>query len=207
MARTRVKGNGKRAPSNPKTEPDFYSMRMCPVQAHAAMHAPEVSDDCSTVGSVSSGTSSSYSYSEDSNKSHKIVETTTSPSSSTKGITVVTPSSSPRSPSFEVPSSATRTKAMALNPMPPMPELCLRQPASATFDDDTESCKDLFKGLEDCCTIGLQTGDEVFFEGLKFRYLDPLDFTNDESSSFDLFMVQWKFYGDDESTKQFSSCI
>ena len=147
MIRTRVKGNGMKAASNPLSEPNFYEMPYCP----ASIAIPKEDNDIDDVSM------------EDVGHHHHHDEQQAESSYSSEELPVVTPLTSPVQPlrrrMFRPPVTIS-----FLELPDPMADPCSNPAVLSIVSDDP----------------ALHTGDEVFFEGLKFRYLDQVDFSQED---------------------------
>jgi len=193
MIRTRVKGNGMKAASSPATEPDFYAMEPC---LEGDSTGQELRDPSSinlvhcSAPSVSDGTSSYASSCVDEGAAgHEVIPSESFSDSCHRLIS----SSGNKSAIVSAPSSPRETKPVTHHNSLRNPEF---SSLSSTFsvsehDPMVTSYFDLDESVE-CCDVSVleslipQNGDEVFFEGLKFRYLDRLEmdlFTLDMSQT------------------------
>ena len=160
MIRTRVKGNGMKAASNPQNEPDFYAMKVCP-KTTLIPPKREVSEQ-SLI---------------DSTETKKIVRPMILPPKKKTRVRMnqepklVTPVCSPGRPKIHF-------------VQPP----ALLSMSFLELPDPTESSDDRPEVSKSPSTVssdeGLHSGDEVFFEGYKFRYLDRVDLLEDSFNTF-----------------------
>lgn len=153
MVRTRVKGNGMKAASSPSTEPNFYAMEPC----FDACKSSIISDDSSREGE-------DRMWKMDSDPIPSSIMKKPFPSLDSVGPRAVvslpsTPQQEPRKLSaLEWPSGLS-----VANPL-----------SKETAGPGLIPMCDEFDAFP-------QNGDEVFFEGLKFRYLDRVEFNDLES--------------------------
>ena len=148
MIRTRVKGNGMKAASNPLNEPNFYDMPHCPQSCQIPNEKEDGDDDVSMeeVEYHEHRVASEESYSSDEPP-------------------VVTPITSP---------------------IRPLRRMFVRPPVTISFlelpDPMADPCSNpaVLSPSIVSDDPNLHTGDEVFFEGLKFRYLDQVDIQEED---------------------------
>jgi hypothetical protein len=181
MARTRVKGNGSKAASSPSTEPNFYVMEPCQASAQP-MFSEDLGQDDLQVFVTIEDVDTAKEITDDEEvvrlqmKSVESAETM-SPFGESRAYVPCTPPHSPReerSESFSstpppVPSAPSSSslpivspfEARALVSPPSSPQLISRISIPCVFP----------VGLEE----DIHSGDQVFFEGLPFHYLETKD--------------------------------
>jgi hypothetical protein len=174
MTRTRVKGNGMKAASSPATEPDFYRMQSC--SEDLAVSPETVEDEHMGSHQVEEGADPIFSTegidTDFARPAIGIISSTIDMLPSTRFITdtvpsaLVSPPSSPREKYkgnfVEFPSSFIMPWASTENALynNSLPIAASSSSSTTTSEDDMTSPS---------------SGDAIFFEGLKFRYLDHLD--------------------------------
>lgn len=178
MIRTRVKGNGMKAASSPATEPDFYAMEPCLDGDSTVQELRDIKLAHCSAPSVSDGTSS-YSSCADEGAACSEVIPSESFVDSCRNLTTL---SGNKSAVVSAPSSPREVKPVTHHNSLKNPELSgLSSTVSVSEHDPmVTSYFDLDESVE-CCDSSVvedfipQNGDEVFFEGFKFRYLDRLE--------------------------------
>ena len=160
-----------KAASNPHNEPDFYAMESClqdNSDCHMVMEQEDHDSHCCSMTVEQEDHDSHCSAMEEDVEEQQALEIATAWSNE---VPIVTPVSSPRPQihfveppkaiSFlEIPESNEMVNKMGgLTPL-------IRLSPSIVVSDDPH------------------TGDEVFFEGLKFRYLDHMDLQEDDLNPF-----------------------
>jgi hypothetical protein len=158
MIRTRVKGNGMKAASNPQNEPDFYAMKVCPKTT--IVPPQRVASEQFVINS--STEEKEVLVPSPPIKKKARVRMNQEPK-------IVTPMCSPGRP-----------KIHFVQPPALLSMSFLELPDPSESDDRAEVSKSPSTVSDD----GLHSGDEVFFEGFKFRYLDRVDLLEDSFNTF-----------------------
>lgn len=165
MVRTKVKGNGMKPASSPETEPDFYQMEFChdklgfegelkSLLPPSEQAAPAVSD--LTMERVMA-------------RPH--------PKEPCNDLEAINPGEG-----FPDHANISLNHLHVTKPrvISPLPMTTLMSAAQQNVSDFLDSTLDRWNLLETTYTCELpETGDEVFFEGLKFHYLDHYDLDGD----------------------------
>jgi hypothetical protein len=162
MTRTRVKGNGMKAASNPKSEPIFYDMKYCPVALEQVTNAQETNDSWSEYSMEIENESPIVGVKADAPKTPKTTWTAKP--------NIVTPVPSPR--------QSLDLSMQKPTPMFPFDMFDTSLIPSTIMIDDSFSFSVVSEDNEP------QSGDEVFFEGRMFRYLDHLDLDCEKNNPF-----------------------
>ena len=162
-----------KAASNPQNEPDFYSMKVCPPSTPSS-HDGEMtldlsSDNPSFPMEIEDGD-------EDEEQVSQLVEEqdihpATTETYEFRPPAVVTPTASPRQ-SLNLSSIP---PSMFLTELPEPQFIVEDKVPSSTLLPQVNSSRSIVSEEDDESETELRSGDEVFFEGLKFRYLDHLD--------------------------------
>jgi len=174
MVRTRVKGNGMKAASSPETEPNFYDKEPCPIKYDTMDQDDAASDDDRDPPPFLTIPDVTPSCGAETESSSESTETPTTPA-------VVSLPSSPQ--------QGNKTTISRLQvPSDISFEVLMPAVQGLVDDDDDEEDIDDDDGQDfdgEHSDFLPHSGDEVFFEGSKFRYLDHIDIVNLDMKFFD----------------------
>jgi hypothetical protein len=158
IIRTRIKGNGMKAASSPNTEPNFYAMEHCyDGQDHPYKDEPEMVRSKPSEVSVTETEPSTLHKSEPEKVSSTSLSSLPKHSFSLQSLVanIVSP-----------PTSPDQVRSGVITQVPSSISVPLPSCSSPVNDTMYDS---------DYALDEPHTGDAVFFEGHKFRYLDHLD--------------------------------
>jgi len=191
MVRTRVKGTGTKAASSPTTEPNFYAMEPCPESAQFVLSCSPISHDHNVCARdhcapcVSDATLTPSSSNLDSEELTLAMDNFIPHLSRTKEPhLVVSLPPSPRDPKIcfttrlanshlfvrSHPESLASTVSLPLTT-----PLDFEQTILEDCDEDSFTSRIMEADFVTSDSKAIQDGDELFFEGLKFTYLNQLE--------------------------------